>query len=126
MQWMEEILSGRGERGERSFFAVGDWKQMIYGWRGADREALEEAIGRYIANKIIIEDSLPYNYRSTPLLISFFNELVGHLYEGKEKAETQRPPEDLEIFDGVTEANLVELQKDGVSETPFYPAMVEY
>ncbi len=73
---IDEILSGRGERGERSFFAVGDWKQMIYGWRGADREALEEAIEKYIKNKVITESSLEYNYRSTPLLISFFNELV--------------------------------------------------
>jgi ATP-dependent exoDNAse (exonuclease V) beta subunit len=76
---IDEILSGRGERGERSFFAVGDWKQMIYGWRGADREALEEAIEKYIKNKIITESSLEYNFRSTPLLISFFNELVENL-----------------------------------------------
>jgi exodeoxyribonuclease V beta subunit len=123
---IDEILSGSGERGERSFFAVGDWKQMIYGWRGADREALEEAIGRYITNKIITEDSLAYNYRSTPLLISFFNELVGYLYEGKEKTETQKPPEKLESFDGATEANLVELEKDGASEATFYPAIVKY
>ncbi len=126
MPLIDEILSGSGERGERSFFAVGDWKQMIYGWRGADREALEESIGRYIADRIITEDSLTYNYRSTPLLISFFNQLVGHLYEGKEKAETQKPPEESESFDGVTEVNLVELGKDRTSEAPFYPAIVEY
>ena len=126
MPLIDEILSGSGERGERSFFAVGDWKQMIYGWRGADREALEEAIGRYITNKVITEDSLAYNYRSTPLLISFFNELVGYLYEGKEKKETQKPPDELAPFDGATEVNLVELEKDGASEASFYPAMVEY
>jgi len=125
---IDEILSGHGESGGRSFFAVGDWKQMIYAWRGADREALEEAIGGYVQNKIITQDSLACNYRSTPLLISFFNELVGHLYEGKEKAETQKapPPEERKDFDGVTEVNLAELEKDGISEAPFYPAMVEY
>ena len=69
---IDEILSGCSERGERSFFAVGDWKQMIYGWRGADREALEAAIGGYIENKVITESSLEYNYRSTPLLDFFF------------------------------------------------------
>jgi len=37
-----------------------------------DREALEEAIGSYVTNKVITESSLEYNYRSTPLLISFF------------------------------------------------------
>ena len=82
---IDEILSGHGERGERSFFAVGDWKQMIYGWRGANREALEMAIGSYIENGVITESSLEYNYRSTPLLISFFNKLVENLFSGKER-----------------------------------------
>ncbi|MBN1365931.1 MAG: UvrD-helicase domain-containing protein [Syntrophaceae bacterium] len=123
---IDEILSGRGERGERSFFAVGDWKQMIYGWRGADRDALEEAIGGYIKNKVIKESSLAYNYRSTQLLISFFNELVGHIFTEKEKNETQKAPEDIKIFDGVTEVNLVELEKDGNSQDAFYPVIVEF
>lgn len=123
---IDEILSGRGERGEKSFFAVGDWKQMIYGWRGAEREALEEVIEKYIQNGVIKENSLEYNFRSTPLLISFFNELVKNLFAGKEQAETQRPPEDIKSFDGVTEVNLVQLEKDGNSEAPFYPAIVGY
>ncbi|MGD0022632.1 MAG: UvrD-helicase domain-containing protein, partial [Smithellaceae bacterium] len=123
---IDEILSGRGERGERSFFAVGDWKQMIYGWRGADREALEGAIEKYIRNKVITESSLEYNYRSTPLLISFFNELVENLFEGKEKTEKQKPPEEIKSFDGVTEVNLFDLEKGGSSQDAFYPAIVEY
>ncbi|PKN53172.1 MAG: hypothetical protein CVU55_02885 [Deltaproteobacteria bacterium HGW-Deltaproteobacteria-13] len=122
---IDEILSGRGERGERSFFAVGDWKQMIYGWRGADREALEAAIDSYIVNKVITESSLEYNYRSTPLLISFFNELVENLFEGKEQTEIQKPPEKPAVFNGVTEVNRVELEKDGAAQEPFYPAIVE-
>lgn len=126
MPLIDEILSGRGERGERSFFAVGDWKQMIYGWRGADREALENAVGLYIQNGEITESSLDYNYRSTPLLIAFFNELVSHLFDGKEKMEIQKPPEQTKSFDGVTEVNRVELEKEGISEAPFYPAIVEY
>ena len=69
---IDEILSGRGERGERSFFAVGDWKQMIYGWRGADREALEEAIEKYIENKVITESSLEYNYPEHAAAYFFF------------------------------------------------------
>ncbi len=126
MPLIDEILSGRGERGERSFFAVGDWKQMIYGWRGADREALETAIGNYIRNGEITESSLENNYRSTPLLISFFNELVTHLFDGKEKTEMQKAPEKVKSFDGVTEVNHVALEKEGASEAPFYPAIVEY
>ena len=126
MPLIDEILSGQGERGERSFFAVGDWKQMIYGWRGADREALENAISKYIKNKEITESSLEYNYRSTPMLISFFNELVANLFDGKEKNEMQKPPEKVKSFDGVTEVNRVELEKDGTSKAPFYPAITEY
>ena len=122
---IDEILSGHGERGERSFFAVGDWKQMIYGWRGANRDALEEAIRCYIENGAITESSLEYNFRSTPLLISFFNELVGNLFAGKEKEETQKPPKEVKGFDGVTEVSLVELEKDGNSEENFYPAILE-
>lgn len=123
---IDEILSGRGERGERSFFAVGDWKQMIYGWRGADREALEEAIGNYIKNSVIAESSLEYNYRSTPLLISFFNELVKNIFAGKEQAEVQKPPNEIKSFDGVTEVNRVDLEKDGASQETFYQTIVEY
>jgi ATP-dependent exoDNAse (exonuclease V) beta subunit len=122
---VDEILSGHGERGKRSFFAVGDWKQMIYGWRGANREALEMAIGSYIASGIIAESSLEYNYRSTPLLISFFNILVENLFSGQEKTETQKPPEETDGLEGVTEVNLVNLQKDGNSEAPFYHAIIE-
>ena len=122
---IDEILSGPGERGERSFFAVGDWKQMIYGWRGANREALEMAIGSYMANGVIAESSLEYNFRSTPLLISFFNNLVENLFTGKERTETQKPPEKTNEFDGVTEVSLVKLEKDGNSETTFYPAIIK-
>jgi len=122
---IDEILSGHGERGERSFFAVGDWKQMIYGWRGANREALERAIGIYIENGVIAESSLEYNYRSTPLLISFFNKLVENLYAGKEKTEAQKPPKETDGFEGVTEVSLVKLEKDGKSEDPFYSTIID-
>ena len=122
---IDEILSGHGERGERSFFAVGDWKQMIYGWRGANRDALEQALGNYIENSVITESSLKYNYRSTPLLISFFNKLVENLFAGKERNETQKPPEKTNGFDGVTEVNLIKLEKEGTSEVPFYTAILE-
>ncbi|MDP2853265.1 MAG: UvrD-helicase domain-containing protein [Smithellaceae bacterium] len=122
---IDEILSGPGERGERSFFAVGDWKQMIYGWRGANREALETAIGSYVENGVIAENSLENNFRSTPLLISFFNKLVENLFTGKERTETQKPPGKTDGFEGVTEVNLVKLEKDGMSEAPFYTAIID-
>lgn len=123
---IEEILSGCGERGKRSLFVVGDWKQMIYGWRGADREALENTIGGYVKRGVIEEESLKYNYRSTPLLISFFNQLVANLFDSEEKYETQKPPEETENLYGVTEVNLVSLEKEGNSQDVFYSTIVEY
>ncbi|MGV8059736.1 MAG: UvrD-helicase domain-containing protein [Smithellaceae bacterium] len=122
---IDEILSGPGERGERSFFAVGDWKQMIYGWRGANRAALEMAIGNYLASGVIQEKSLEFNYRSTPLLISFFNKLVENLFDGKERSEIQKPPEKTKGFDGVTEVSLVHLEKECLAEDSFYRAIVD-
>ena len=125
---IDEILSGPGERGERSLFAVGDWKQMIYGWRGANREALETAIGSYLQDGVIRECSLTCNHRSAPLLISFFNRLVENLFEGREKTEMQKPPEkksgDLEAAESVTEVSLIGLEKQGASEASWYPAIV--
>jgi ATP-dependent exoDNAse (exonuclease V) beta subunit len=122
---IEEILSGPGERGERSFFAVGDWKQMIYGWRGANREALEKVLSGYMQENVIQESSLESNYRSTPLLISFFNKLVENIFTGKEKTETQKPPDESNRFEGTTEVGLVLLEKKGPSDAPFYPAIVK-
>ncbi|MDD4357777.1 MAG: 3'-5' exonuclease, partial [Smithellaceae bacterium] len=122
---IEEILSGPGERGERSFFAVGDWKQMIYGWRGANREALEKALSGYMEERVIQERSLESNYRSTPLLISFFNKLVENIFTGKEKTEIQKPPDKPGSFEGVTEVGLVHLEKNGPSEAPFYHTIVK-
>lgn len=49
MPLIDEILSGQTSAANGRF-AVGDWKQMIYGWRGADRDALENALGDYIRN----------------------------------------------------------------------------
>ena len=98
---------------------------MIYGWRGANREALEEAIGNYIKNSVITESSLEYNYRSTPLLICFFNQLVENLFAGKERIETQKPPDEIKAFEGVTEVKRVELEKDGYSQDAFYSAIVD-
>jgi ATP-dependent exoDNAse (exonuclease V) beta subunit len=122
---IEEILSGPGERGARSFFAVGDWKQMIYGWRGANREALEKVLSGYMEENVIQESSLESNYRSTPLLISFFNKLVENIFTGKEKTETQKPPDEPGNFEGVTEVELVHLEKNSRSEDLFYSTIVK-
>jgi ATP-dependent exoDNAse (exonuclease V) beta subunit len=91
---IDDILASVGEdaEGERSVFLVGDWKQSIYQWRGAAPEVLRAAIDPALRSGQIASETLPHNYRSTPLLIAFFNNLVAGLFRGTEKANLQAPP----------------------------------
>ncbi|MCX5838839.1 MAG: UvrD-helicase domain-containing protein [Deltaproteobacteria bacterium] len=92
---IDDLLGSVGENaeGERSLFLVGDWKQSIYQWRGAAPDALRDAIAPALASGQIAPETLPYNYRSTPLLIAFFNHLVAGLFAGTDKVNLQAPPE---------------------------------
>src|SRR5512135_2539832 len=79
---IEEILGsvGADAAGERSLFLVGDWKQSIYQWREAAPDYLRESIAPYLVSGQLAAETLPHNYRSTPLLIAFFNHLVTELF----------------------------------------------
>ena len=92
---IEDILGSVGENaeGERSLFLVGDWKQSIYQWRGAAPDVLRACIAPALVSGQIAAETLPYNYRSTPLLIAFFNHLVTELFAGTDKVNLQAPPE---------------------------------
>lgn len=61
---IDEIVSMAG--GERSFFCVGDPKQSLYRWRGAEPELLRALASRYpqITNK-----ALATNWRSSPVVL---------------------------------------------------------
>ncbi len=91
---IEDILGSVGENaeGERSIFLVGDWKQSIYQWRDAAPDQLRASIAPALASGQIAAETLPYNYRSTPLLIAFFNHLVAELFAGTDKVNLQAPP----------------------------------
>jgi len=92
---LEDILSSVNQdaRGTRSIFLVGDWKQSIYQWRDADPEALQSWSEIYRTRGQLSRDLLAYNWRSTPLLIGFFNNLVRKLFAGTEREkELQAPP----------------------------------
>ena len=121
---MEEILSEVNEKGEgdRSLFVVGDWKQMIYAWRGADREAVEKHLLRYQGGQLQ-DRVLRHNWRSTPLLISFFNKAVCALFTGDEGLEHQEhPPE--KSYSGISEINLVKIKIERNQKDPIYDAMI--
>ena len=91
---IEEILGsvGADAEGGRSLFLVGDWKQSIYQWREAAPDYLRESIAPYLVSGQLAAETLPHNYRSTPLLIAFFNHLVTELFAGTGKVNLQTPP----------------------------------
>lgn len=122
---IEEVLSEVGEdgEGERSLFVVGDWKQMIYAWRGADREAVERHLSRHQGSQLK-ETFLPYNWRSTPLLIGFFNEIVSSIYSGDEARELQAPPPG-KSYSGISEVNLVRVSLQGNRKDTIYEMVVD-
>lgn len=66
----------------RLFFAVGDVKQSIYGWRGADRHLLNrlpdwlDPEGR---DKDLARESLNRNYRSSPAVLNAIDRIFEHL-----------------------------------------------
>ncbi len=92
---MEDILSGVGENaeGELSLFLVGDWKQSIYQWRDAAPDHLRACIDPVLRSGQIAAETLPHNYRSTPLLIHFFNHLVADLFAETDQVHPQTPPQ---------------------------------
>lgn len=70
-----------------NLFIVGDQKQSVYGFRGADvdvfarmTDALQAAGGNVIP--------LPLNFRSQPPLINFFNYLFARFFRPSEKVNT--------------------------------------
>lgn len=122
---IEEILSEVGENGEgeRSLFIVGDWKQMIYGWRGADREAVTDRLSRFVGRQLQ-KDFLPCNWRSTPLLIELFNRTVSEIFPGSGASEQQQAPAE-KTYGAVSEINLFSVEIARNQKNGFYERMIE-
>jgi ATP-dependent exoDNAse (exonuclease V) beta subunit len=107
---LDDILGCVGENaeGERSLFLVGDWKQSIYQWRDAAPDHLKACIAPALLSGQIASEPLPHNYRSTPLLIAFFNHLVADLFAGTDKAYPQAPPkEPKHPYSGISEVAVI-------------------
>lgn len=124
---IEDILGSVGENAEgpRSIFLVGDWKQSIYRWRGAAPDELRAAIGPAVAGGQIAVETLPYNYRSTPLLIEFFNHLVAELFAGTDKVNLQESPEKPKHpYGGLSEVAVISAACEAGDE-PAYERLVE-
>jgi ATP-dependent exoDNAse (exonuclease V) beta subunit len=124
---IEDILGSVGENaeGERSIFLVGDWKQSIYQWRDAAPDQLRACIAPALQSGQIAAETLPCNYRSTPLLIGFFNHLVAGLFAGTDKVNLQAPPEEPKHpYSGLSEVAVIPTAC-GAGDDPAYERLVE-
>ncbi len=93
LQWeiisklIEEWLSGYGAKAEKGqsygIFIVGDRKQSIYNFRGAESKIFDDAKKKL--KDYMKEEKLLINYRSTPLIIDFVNELFEDTHPWKEQ-----------------------------------------
>ena len=80
---IEEIRAGRGVKDFKTLFFVGDVKQSIYRFRGGAKELF----GYAKESLHLAVDSLDTNYRSSPEVVAFVNEI----FTGKMKGyETQK------------------------------------
>ncbi|PTY04935.1 hypothetical protein DB347_19780 [Opitutaceae bacterium EW11] len=70
---IDEIL--QDPEGRRSFFAVGDTKQSLYGWRGSDPRLFDEIHDRY-ADVLHVRE-LNKSYRSCPAVLAMTNAVFG-------------------------------------------------
>ena len=81
---LEHLALQKSRREEANLFIVGDRKQSIYGFRGADVDVFREM------TETLIEaggESKPLllNFRSQPPLVNFFNHLFERLFRPKEE-----------------------------------------
>jgi len=127
---LEDILSSVNQeaRGTRSLFLVGDWKQSIYQWRDADPEALQSWSEIYRTRGQLSRDLLAYNWRSTPLLIGFFNNLVRKLFAGTEREKELQAPPPLEkrkgTYQGTSKVEVIPVSCNR-SDDPLYQQVLK-
>ncbi len=72
--WQLELVARLSNEGDTPVFAVADNDQMVYGWRDARAENLEEWEGRFGATRV----NLLGNYRCPPRIVEAANALIGH------------------------------------------------
>jgi ATP-dependent helicase/nuclease subunit A len=81
---LERLALQKGRRESANLFIVGDRKQSIYGFRGADVDVFREMTETLTAAGGE-EKPLPLNFRSQPPLVDFFNYLFSRLFRPREE-----------------------------------------
>jgi ATP-dependent helicase/nuclease subunit A len=90
---LERLALTKGRR-PANLFIVGDRKQSIYGFRGADVDVFREMTQTLLAHGGE-EQPLQLNFRSQPPLIAFFNHLFPRMFQ----APDDIPPSEYENLD---------------------------
>ncbi len=88
--FIDEIKAGIGQaKWHRSVFFVGDVKQSIYAFRGSFSSLFESV------SKDFYHDNLPFNHRSSPLIINYVNTIFKKAYQNSPTAYLeQKYPKD--------------------------------
>lgn len=110
------FISWLTERYQCQLFAVGDIKQSIYRFRGADYTAFNQLKNQLEeAGQFYQEYSLRKNYRSEKKLILQFNSLF-HKWSGKiDKFQYDRSDELVDVREDTVDEGLVTLNMDSVN-----------
>ncbi|NHO32943.1 double-strand break repair helicase AddA [Acetobacter fallax] len=96
----EEFFTGEGAheraQGPRTVFAVGDYKQSIYGFQGADPDAFHEWRRRFErrvrdAGEVWEEPSLTVSFRSTAPVLSLVDAVFGNPLAARGVSEPGQP-----------------------------------
>ncbi len=115
---LDQLVFKVGEREKPNLFIVGDGKQSIYGFRGADVDVFHRMTNQIVAAGGA-EKPLRLNFRSQPPLINFFNFLFARLFE---PGEADEPPEFKEL--GYVKHELSEAKRELRDSGPLVELMI--
>ncbi len=104
--FIDEIKAGIGQaKWHRSVFFVGDVKQSIYGFRGSFSSLFESV------SKDFYHDNLPFNHRSSPLIINYVNTIFKKAYQNSPTAYLEqkypKASSNKHVKDGYVKVSLV-------------------
>ncbi len=85
----DEMASGEGDR-SRTLFVVGDKKQSIYSFQGADAAGFDRRAGafhdRLADGQGLRTEELEFSFRSSPAILSVVDRVFGKSFEGRHQA----------------------------------------
>ncbi|MDQ3473753.1 MAG: UvrD-helicase domain-containing protein [Acidobacteriota bacterium] len=89
---LEQLALQTSRRERANLFIVGDRKQSIYGFRGADVDVFRE-MTETLTKSGGVSQPLLLNFRSQPPLVNFFNCLFARLFEPRDPVNAQEREE---------------------------------